>query len=291
MPHIPERTVDEWAAIEAAEHDQEYTESYPFGLDQYQFTVEHALWYEDYAYKKGRRRDRGHRTRKVFELMDLKTLQGKNILDIGCGNGQYSVLFALLGATVTGIDLSPIGIDVARRMAKANGVSEQCTFLAGEFASAAIPEAAFDIVLLHEVYHHVIKYPGVDDAISRAAVPGGRIILADTVRGASLIDRGRSMVKFFRFKRDPVARQHEANLGDIMLTVADYEALGARFSYHRIYLMSFFYMVKQTALQYHLDKWYVRALLRVAKHADDVLLAVVPSLRNGCGEAVLYIKK
>src|SRR5262249_19154372 len=111
---------EEWERIEREEHDNIYRDSLPFDSRTYKIDPEHVIWWEDYCYKKGRRKDRGHRTKRVFELMNLRDLRGKTILDIGCGNGQYSVLFALLGAKVYGIDITPVGIEVANKIAKAN---------------------------------------------------------------------------------------------------------------------------------------------------------------------------
>src|SRR5438105_11667610 len=37
-------------------------------------------------------------------------LEGKNVLDYGCGHGQNAVMVAACGARVTGFDLSPLSI-------------------------------------------------------------------------------------------------------------------------------------------------------------------------------------
>ena len=290
MEAIRGRTVEEWAAIESAEHDELYKDAFPFGLKQFGFTIEHALWYEDYAFKRGRRCDRGYRTRKVFELIDLDALSGKSVLDIGCGIGQYSVLMAKKGAQVVGIDLSEVGIRRAALIADANGVSNNVTFLAGDVTCIAMPDALFDIVLMHEVYHHAIKYPGLKQIIKRVTKPGGRIILADTVRGSMVIDRGRSLAKKVRYWRWPEQYKHEDNLGDVMLTVADYERFADGFENKQIFLMSYFYMVKQTFLKHHVHRFYVRWFLRLTKYMDDFLLALFPKLRKGCGEAILVVR-
>ena len=150
------RTPGEWAQIEALEHDAEYAGAFPFGLDTLVFSVERALWFEDYADKPGRRLRRGNRTKRFFEMLDLSTLKDKRILDIGCGFGQYSVLLAKLGANVVGVELSPVAVDRAREMALATGVSERCEFVAGDFTQQTFEQASFDIVLMHEVFHHAI---------------------------------------------------------------------------------------------------------------------------------------
>ena len=95
----------EWAAIESASHDSHYQDACPFGRNELTFTVEQALWYEDYCYKKGRARW-GHRTRKFLELLEVESLPGKTLLDVGSGTGQLAVLYAKCGARVTGVDLS-----------------------------------------------------------------------------------------------------------------------------------------------------------------------------------------
>lgn len=66
-----------------------------------------------------------------------KTAVGKNILDAGCGSGQYCIALAKAGAKrVVGVDLSPGMLELARRNAKAAGVADRCDFLLGDFLTA-----------------------------------------------------------------------------------------------------------------------------------------------------------
>jgi 2-polyprenyl-3-methyl-5-hydroxy-6-metoxy-1,4-benzoquinol methylase len=282
---------DTWEDLERKAHDAQYGGAYPFGLSSHKFTPEHVLWYEDYAYKKGRRRDRGHRTRKVFDVIGLDELAGRKVLDVGCGIGQYSVFLAMYGADVTGIELSPAAIEVAEAIASANGMEANCRFIAGEFTEVALPPESFDVVLLHEVYHHIIKYPGAKEKVLGLAKSGGKIILADTMRGGGLIHAGRRLTKWLRHRMRSGSREGEVRAGDVLLTREDYCELGRRGSSYEIYPMSYLYMIKQCGLQHHTDKAAARAFLRAAKLADDVLLSVFPGLRKYCGEAVLCITK
>jgi rfaE bifunctional protein nucleotidyltransferase chain/domain len=282
-----ERPPDEWAKIEAAEHDEYYAHAYPFGLNTYEFTVEHALWYEDYAYKRGRRKDRGHRTRKFLELVDLDTVSGKRVLDIGCGIGQYSVLCAKMGGNATGIELSPIAVGIAQEIATANNVRDRCQFVAGEFTQMSFPDEHFDIVMLHEVLHHAIKYPGVKEEILRITKPGGKVVVADTLRGSLVVNLGRKLTKHMRHRKDHSLKEHEENLGDVLFGLETYQEFAKGFSSHKIFLMSYLYMIKQMGLQHHVNKFYVRWFLRLVKYSDDVLLTILPFLRRGCGEGIL----
>lgn len=83
--------------------------------------------------------ERFYRTGQV-----LSPLEGKRILDVGCGSGQYAVSFALSGAReAVGIDVSPVMLEMARRLAVEKGVSDRCRFIDGEFMQSRI-EGPFD---------------------------------------------------------------------------------------------------------------------------------------------------
>ena len=67
------------------------------------------------------------------------------ILDIGCGTGSLSVVLAGLGHTVTGIDLSPSMISLARTKAEALGY--QIEFHVMDAASPLLPHEHFDAIV------------------------------------------------------------------------------------------------------------------------------------------------
>src|SRR5512140_1906220 len=47
----------------------------------------------------------------------LGEVRGKSLLDYGCGMGEESIYLAKLGAKVTGVDISEVGITSLRRRA------------------------------------------------------------------------------------------------------------------------------------------------------------------------------
>lgn len=270
---------EEWERIETQEHDQLYRDSLPFDSKTYKIDPQHVIWWEDYCYKKGRRKDRGHRTKRVFDLMNLRKLAGKTILDVGCGNGQYSVFFALLGANTYGIDITPVGIEVANKIAEVNDVADQCHFSVQNAAAMNYANDTFDIVVLHEVLHHAIKYPGVREEVRRVLKNYGMVICAESLDGNPL----------FRLGRVFTMRGMEAR-GDVVLTLADLEDFAAGFSDHRIELMSLLFMSKRifgNALTFPPIRW----LLYLLKKTDDALLRIAPGLTKYCGEAVLVAVK
>jgi SAM-dependent methyltransferase len=73
---------------------------------------------------------------------------GQSLLDIPCGDGFWSSLFAELGFNVTGVDLSEGGIEVARRQYL--GVP----FVVGNAEQLLpVPEGSFDIVFSRSITH------------------------------------------------------------------------------------------------------------------------------------------
>lgn len=71
--------------------------------------------------------------RYIFTLEGLGNLEGKKILDVGCGSGRYSIELAKKGATVVGVDFSDEMLAMARQRAEEAGVSDKTTFVSGDF--------------------------------------------------------------------------------------------------------------------------------------------------------------
>jgi len=65
--------------------------------------------------------------RFVAEYVD-----GENILDLYSGVGTFSVYLAKRGFAVSGIEINPFSVDLARKNAELNGVSDRATFVVGK---------------------------------------------------------------------------------------------------------------------------------------------------------------
>lgn len=75
-------------------------------------------------------------------------IEGKSVLDVGCGPGHYSVALARAGASrVVGLDFAPSMLDLARERAKRESVSERCSFELGDFLTYPLPEP-FDYAIV-----------------------------------------------------------------------------------------------------------------------------------------------
>jgi SAM-dependent methyltransferase len=100
---------------------------------------------------------------------------GKRLLEIGCGTGTDLLQFARGGAVVTGLDLTPRSIEIARRRFALYGCAG--TFAIGDAENLAFPDESFDVVYSFGVLHHTPDTGGAVREIHRLLKRGGRAIV------------------------------------------------------------------------------------------------------------------
>ena len=61
----------------------------------------------------------------LIELVESKKVQPCKTIDLGCGAGNYAIYLAQQGFEVTGIDISPTAIEIAREQAKKKGITPE----------------------------------------------------------------------------------------------------------------------------------------------------------------------
>ena len=90
---------------------------------------------------------RGLYQRVLLTLREMEPVRDFTVLDVGCGPGRNSVLFAQAGASrVLGVDVSERMIQLAQAHAARAGVADRCQFVHGDFHSCAFAEK-FDFVV------------------------------------------------------------------------------------------------------------------------------------------------
>lgn len=104
---------------------------------------------------------------KEFCFSLLGNPRGLRILDLGCGVGDNALLMGQLGANVTGIDISPRSIEIAKERAATCGLEERVRFLCGPVEEIEPGDAPFDVVFGDGVLHHLLD--SLDDVFARLA--------------------------------------------------------------------------------------------------------------------------
>ncbi|MFD5480261.1 class I SAM-dependent methyltransferase [Streptomyces hawaiiensis] len=103
-----------------------------------------------------------------------------DVLDLGCGTGSLSLLASEQGHRVTGVDLSPAMVTLAREKLAAR----DAVFLVGDAAAPPVGEQRFDVVL---VRHVLWALPDPGRALWHwcgLLRPGGRLVLVEGVWGS-----------------------------------------------------------------------------------------------------------
>lgn len=119
-------------------------------------------------------------------LMELGAMlglmpEGGRLLDMGCGTGWTSVLFAKRGYDVVGQDLVPEAIEAGRALKRENGLAN-LDFVVGDYESLQFKEA-FDVVVFFDCLHHAVDEVAALQSAYRALKPGGICIASEPGRG------------------------------------------------------------------------------------------------------------
>ena len=123
----------------------------------------------------------------------LGPLQGKTILDYGCGHGMAAVVLARAGANVSAFDLSPGYVAEAKQRATVNGVSVDCRVANGEELPYA--DASFDGVWGHAILHH-LDLVKAGSELHRILKPGGIAVFCEPWGGNPLLNLARSWLPY-----------------------------------------------------------------------------------------------
>ena len=110
-----------------------------------------------------------------FLVAELEGVPPGRALDLACGEGRNAVWLAEQGWTVTGVDFSEVGLDKARRLAAARGVS--VTWELADVTDYAPAREHFDLVIV--LYLHLTEGPArvVFGRAAAAVAPGGTLLV------------------------------------------------------------------------------------------------------------------
>jgi SAM-dependent methyltransferase len=98
---------------------------------------------------------------------------GEDVLDIACGTGNASIPAARIGGRVTGIDLTPEMLAVARTRAEAAEV--EIEWVEGDAENLPFDDDHFDVVLSAFGCMFAPRHEVATDEIARVLRPGGRM--------------------------------------------------------------------------------------------------------------------
>ena len=103
-----------------------------------------------------------------------------HVLDLGCGPGFFSVIFAALGCQVTAVDMSAAMIERARQSLEAESLVEKVEFHQGDAASLPFADNTFDLAVSRNITWLMRDPESAYAEWLRVLVPGGRLAVFDS---------------------------------------------------------------------------------------------------------------
>lgn len=104
-------------------------------------------------------------------LAALGPLDGRRLVDVGCGTGRFTAAFEAAGARVTGVDVDPAMLRLARRRTSAQ-------LLQAHAGALPLPDDGFDLAVAVTLLDFADRAEQVIDELVRVTRPGGRIVVA-----------------------------------------------------------------------------------------------------------------
>ncbi|VAX10616.1 3-demethylubiquinol 3-O-methyltransferase @ 2-polyprenyl-6-hydroxyphenyl methylase [hydrothermal vent metagenome] len=113
-----------------------------------------------------------------LNFIDQKVrLEGKKVLDVGCGGGILAEGMAQRGATVSGIDMGETPLEVARLHLLESGLEVDYKRITAEQLAAEQP-GSFDTITCMEMLEHVPDPASIITACARLTKPGGHLFFS-----------------------------------------------------------------------------------------------------------------
>lgn len=162
------------------------------------------------------------------KLRLLGDVQGKDVLEVGCGGGQAGVWLATRGARVTALDIAEKQLEHGRKLAEKSGVAVRF-IAAGAEDLSMLPDASFDVVLSSYALGFVERIDAAFQEAHRVLRPGGVFVFSwsSPIHLATSLDRERDVVYFDRayFDRsDHTESDHHGTVVSFHRTYGDWHS-------------------------------------------------------------------
>ncbi len=145
----------------------------------------------------------------LLRLVDFDAQRGKKVLDVGCGAGVDLVRFARAGAAVTGVDIAPAAIDLARRNFEIQRLDAELLVADGE--SLPLPDGQYDLVFAHGVVQYTTNPRALIDECRRVLKGDGQAIFQVYNRISWLNLLSKVMKVDLEHEDAPVLRKYSAS--------------------------------------------------------------------------------
>jgi ubiquinone/menaquinone biosynthesis C-methylase UbiE len=115
----------------------------------------------------------------IFEMLRSTTtdLNGKVVIEVGCGLGGFLLKISKDGGEVVGLDISPKAIHIVKDLAKQFGLRDQVNLVVGDAQFLPFKEDSGDALVCSETLEHVPDYEKAFSELVRVTKRSGYLCL------------------------------------------------------------------------------------------------------------------
>ncbi len=126
----------------------------------------------------------GGRAATKFAVSKMRLRDGDHVLDIGCGlGGAARYIASTIGCQVSGVDLTPEYVGVARELAMRTGLAARTAYHVASALDMPFSDSMFDAAITLHVAMNIRDRAGLYAEAARVLKPGACFCIYDAMRG------------------------------------------------------------------------------------------------------------
>lgn len=224
---------------------------------------------------------------KAIEL--LGNINGKRILNPGCGAGEEAIYLTQKKAKVTAVDLSGGMIHVAKKLASQFKYDKKIIFQKQNVEKLSFQTGSFDLILGNSFLHHL----AIDDAakeLHRVLKKNGKAVFIEPLAYNPLINYYRRIANIVR-----TPYEHPFKLSDIKLFSKYFQKVN-HYEYQFTTLLIFVFFFLFEGVHPNQDRYWKKIIREGKKYSslfktlyaiDKILLNIFPFLKRYCWVTVI----
>jgi 2-polyprenyl-3-methyl-5-hydroxy-6-metoxy-1,4-benzoquinol methylase len=211
---------------------------------------------------------------RQLAAMLMGGVRDRSLLDFGCGMGEEAIYFARLGARVTAIDISEVGIEITRQRAHHNAVTDRVDARVMRVDPTTLPSGSFDLVHGLGILHHLPDLGESLREVKRLLRPGGKAVFLEPLGSCAVIES----IKGWLLERldKNATTDHEENLR--LEDLRRHAGLFASMEIHPYHLL------------YRVKRFFPQGTRDFLRRVDHRVLTRFPRLDHYAGAAVIQLR-
>jgi MPBQ/MSBQ methyltransferase len=128
----------------------------------------------------------GGRLETVHVLGKLQLEKVDHVLDVGCGlGGPARYLATHFGCRVTGIDLTPVYVEIAKMLGERTGTNDRVEYMTASALTMPFEDGSFDAAITFHVAMNIKDRVTLYREIARVLRPGALFCIYDVMKGSN----------------------------------------------------------------------------------------------------------